>query len=187
MPYNRNIFDYLPQVYGELLESRELLSAQEAEFKRLNASIDDVLAQYFVDTATWGLAQWERVVGVPTDASKPIAERRSVIKARLRGAGVVTVAHLKDVAESWYGGETEVREEYAEYKIVVKFVSSFGVPSNLSDVERALREIIPAHLALAFEFKFLTYDLLRDQYATYNVLTATGLTYGELKNNEGGA
>lgn len=178
----RNIFDYLPRVYEELLESREILNAEQAEFERLNANIDDVLAQFFVDTATWGLAQWERVVGVVSDANKPIAERRSVIKAKLRGAGVVTVAHIKDVAESWYSGETEIREEFADYKIVVKFVSSYGVPSNLGDVEAALREIIPAHLTLEFEFKYVTYAQLKTQNSDYNAITARAVSYDGILN-----
>lgn len=146
-------------MYEEFRESNTILSAEQAEFALLNANIGDVLAQFFVDTATWGLAYWERVVGVETVESKPISERRAVIKAKLRGAGVVTSAHIKDVSESWYGGEVEIREEFADYKIVVKFVSSIGVPSNLIDVDTALREIIPAHLDVAFEFTFL---LIRD-------------------------
>ncbi len=160
MPYkDRSLFDYVPSGYRELRESNEILSAEQAEFDRLYASIYDVLDQYFVDKATWGLAYWERVVGVETDESKPISERRSVIKAKLRGAGVVNAELIKNVAESWYGGETEVREENSEYRIVVKFVSSLGIPSNMADVERALREIIPAHLDIGFEFSYL---LIRD-------------------------
>jgi len=182
MPYNRNLIDYVPPYYNDLLESREILSAEDAEFERLNASIDDLLLQFNVSTATWGLREWERICGITTDASKTLGERRSNVKARLRGAGVVTAEHIKNVADGYYGGETEIIERNSEYTIVVKFTSSYGVPSNLSDLQAVLREIIPAHLAIEYEFKFVTYHILKGAYATYDDVLASGKTYDEIRD-----
>lgn len=182
MPYNRKLIDYVPSYYSELLESSELLSAEDAEFARLNASIDDLLLQFNVSTATWGLREWERICGIITDTNKTLGERRSNIKARLRGAGVVTAKHIENISEGYYGGDTEIIEKYSEYTIVIKFVSSYGVPSNLSDLEEVLREIIPAHLAIEYEFKFVTYAILNGTYSTYGDLTATNYTYNEVLN-----
>lgn len=183
MLYNRKLIDYVPNYYDELLESRELLSAEDAEFARLNASIDDLLLQFNVSTATWGLREWERICGITTDVNKTLGERRSNVKARLRGAGVVTAEHIKNVADGYYGGETEIVERFAEYTVVIKFTSSYGVPTNIEDLQAVLREIIPAHLAIEYEFKFVTYDILKRTYATYNDVLATGLTYSELTTN----
>lgn len=183
MPYDRRLLDYVPSYYEELLESSELLNAEDAEFARLNASIDDLLLQFNVSTATWGLREWERICGIPTDTSKTIGERRSNVKARLRGYGVVTVGHIKNVADGYYGGETEIIEKYTDYTIVIKFTSSYGIPSNLSDLQEILREIIPAHLAIEYEFKFVTYDILKSTYATYNDVVATTFSYNELITN----
>lgn len=183
--YNRQLIDYVPSYYDELLESSELLSAEDAEFERLNASIDDLLLQFNVSTATWGLREWERICGVATDVSKPLGERRSVIIAKLRGAGVVTVPHIENVSESFLGGDIEVIERYSEYTIAIKFVSDYGVPSNIDDLTKILREIIPAHLAIEYAFKFVTYDALKDAYATYDDVVASGKTYTELRNGGG--
>lgn len=183
MPYNRRLVDYVPSYYDELLESSELLSAEDAEFARLNASIDDLLLQFNVSTATWGLREWERICGITSDTNKTLGERRSNVKARLRGYGVVTKQHIKTVADGYYGGETEVIERFPEYIIVIKFTSSYGIPSNLSDLQAILREIIPAHLAIEYEFKFVTYDVLKGTYVTYNDVLATGFTYTQLITN----
>lgn len=183
MPYNRKLIDYVPTYYAELLESTELLSTEDAELSRLHANIDDLLLQFNVSTATWGLREWERICGITPDSSRTIGERRSNVKARLRGYGVVTVEHIKNVADGYYGGETDIIERYADYTIVVKFTSSYGIPSNLSDLQDVLREIIPAHLAIEYEFKFVTYDILRQTYATYDAVVATGFTYGQLITN----
>lgn len=182
MPYDRRLIDYVPPYYDELLESSELLSAEDAEFARLTASIDDLLLQFNVSTATWGLREWERICGIVTDMNKTLGERRSNIKARLRGAGVVTASHIKSVADGYYGGETEIIEKYSTYTVVIKFTSSYGVPTNLADLQEVLREIIPAHLAIEYEFKFVTYDILKDAYSTYDSVLASGNTYDEIKN-----
>lgn len=177
---DRSLFDYLPSTYRELRESDAILTEQQAQIYKANADIDDVLAQFFVGSATWGLANWERIAGIETDDNKPIEERRSMIKAKLRGAGVVTINTVKNVAESWYGGETEVIEKCSEYEIVVKFVSNYGIPSNLDDVETALRELIPAHLEISFEFSYL---LIRD---VHEVMTLSELEEIPLEQFAGG-
>lgn len=183
MPYDRKLIDYVPPYYGELLESSEILSVEDVEFSRLNASIDDLLLQFNVSTATWGLREWERICGIATDNGKTVSERRSNVKARLRGYGVVTVEHIKSISDGYYGGQTDIVERFADYTIVIKFTSSYGIPPNLSDLQEVLREIIPAHLVIEYEFKFVTYDILKQTYATYDVVAATGFTYSDLITN----
>lgn len=178
----RDLMDALPRYYADSAEVDAIMSANTKEIDRIRMLARDITNQLYVDTATYGLARWERIVGVETFENKPINERRSVIKAKLRGAGVVTAQHIKDVAEAWYGGETEVTEAFSTYAVIVKFVAEYGVPTNLGDVEKALREIIPAHLALVFEFKFVVYNAAKAYYADYNALISQGRTYDEVKN-----
>jgi Uncharacterised protein conserved in bacteria (DUF2313) len=179
----RDMFDYMPKEYEDYRESRAIVQSEAVEFEALHADIADVLAQFFIDTATWGLSNWESLVGVTVDESKPLSQRRSVVKSKLRGVGTVTVGLIKNVAESWYGGEVEVTEQSALYTVTVEFVSSYGVPENLADVEKALLDIIPAHLELAFEFRYVTYDAMKTQYASYDAVVATTFTYDEMITN----
>jgi hypothetical protein len=153
---NRDMFDYMPKDYEELAESSAIVTAEASEFETLNADVADVLDQFFVDTATWGLDMWESICGIATDISKPYDQRRSVIKSKLRGYGTVTTAFVQSVAESYANGDVDVIEDPANYTITVKFVSEIGVPPNLPDIEQALRDIIPAHLAVDFAFKYYT-------------------------------
>jgi len=177
----RDMFDYMPREYEDLRESRAIIQAEAAEFETLNAAIADVLAQFYVDTATWGLANWERICGIPINESKPIDQRRSVIKSKLRGIGTVTVGLIKNVAEAYYNGQVEVIEQPSLYTVKIKFVSKLGVPPNLADIQNALREIIPAHLAIDFEFSYL---LIRD---IHNVMTLAQLESTTLDKFAGGA
>lgn len=168
----------LPRFYGFVKEFVELIKADAKQLAKLDDWMEDVVNQSFVETATWGLERWEEIFGIQKNNSKPIDQRRSVIKAKIRGAGVTTVALIKEVAESWYNGEIEVTEE--ALKVIIKFNSNFGVPSNLDDVEKALREIIPAHLLIEYLFKYLT---VRD----VNSMTIATLNNTSLGNFAGGA
>ncbi|AND39627.1 YmfQ family protein [Cytobacillus oceanisediminis] len=181
----RDMFDYMPKEYEDYRESRAIIQSEAAEFESLNAQITDVLAQFFIDTATWGLANWEQLVDVPTDPTKPLNQRRSVIKSKLRGIGTVSVSLIKNVAESYANGEVDVVEESANFTIRIKFVSTLGVPENLADIQKAITDIIPAHLAINFEFTYVLYSQLEAKYADYNAVVASGLTYEQILTDGG--
>lgn len=180
--YDRKLIDYVPSYYGDILESSEILSAEDEEAAKLFGHINELLLQFNAGTATWGLREWERIVGVSTDETKSIEERRSVVIAKLRGTGVVNAALVKSVAESFQDGDIAVNEKNAEYKVQIEFVSTYGVPSNIDDLTAILREIIPAHLEIEYKFKFVTYGVVKSAYANYDTLKGTGNTYQELKD-----
>lgn len=146
----RNLFDYLPGYYRELLESREVISMEEREFEKLFDSMDDVLAQFFVDTATWGLSRWEKSFGLPYDNRLSIEERRIQVISRMRSISPITLADFINYLDSYApnGGST-VREYPSEYRIVA--VIHAGGSLRLHEIEAALNEVLPAHLAWSFE------------------------------------
>jgi len=178
----RAMHDYLPLYYSDVKPVRNIVDREAEEVAALNAAIDDVLAQFFIGAATWGLARWEDIFAIPTDPLKPAEQRRSVIKSKLRGVGTVTRALIEQVAEAYDNGDVEVTEEYADYNVTITFVSTLGIPPNLDDIKAAIREILPAHLAVDFVFRFYTYAELVASGMTYGGLAATGRTYDELYN-----
>lgn len=184
--YVRSVYEamqgYLPRYYDDIAEAQAVLNAYAVELEKLNADIADVLAQFYVDTATWGLGRWEKMFGIPTDETKPLDQRRSSIKSKLRMFGTVTVSVIKNVAESFQYGEVDVSEDPKNYTINVKFIGKLGVPPNLQDVKDALRDIIPAHLAINYSFTYATYDMVTEVYKTYSDMAASGLTYAQIYN-----
>ena len=169
----------LPELYDDIKDFQELLRVETKQLADADKYSQESLDQLFIETATWALGRWEKIFGVYTDVNKPIEQRRSVIFAKMRGAGVTTVALVKEIADSWYNGSTEVIE--GSGVVSIKFNSNLGVPSNLADVEKALREIIPAHLLIEFLFSYL---LIRD---IHNVMTLTELETIPLSQFAGGA
>jgi hypothetical protein len=181
MPSRDEIIGLLPEFLRESPEYRAIAVAAGKQFDKLEANIDDVLNQFFIDSATWGLSLWEKDYGIPTNINKPIEEKRSNLKAKKRGVGTVDKELIKSTAEAYYGGEVEVIGRPRELEGVIKFISNYGVPSNLDDVKKALFEIIPAHMDLTFEF---TYLLIRD---IHNVKTLSEMNQIPLSKFAGGA
>lgn len=179
---NERLKRYLPLYYEDVLEANGIMDAEGPEFDELMANIIDVLDQYFVDTATWGLADWERICDLPTDPNKPLSQRRSVIKSKLRGAGTVTAELVKNVASAYTDGDVTVTEDFAKYRIVITFVSVYGIPPNIDDLERELRNLIPAHLGIAFEFRYMAWDELDGYGWTWADVDALGLDWAAFES-----
>lgn len=155
------MLSYVPQFLREARSYKAIIDAQGAELDVINTNLQDVLSQFYVETATWGLALWENMLNIRTITNKPIEERRSNIIAKLRGVGTVNVALIKNLAESYVYGTVNVLEDNANYTFTVKFVDVLGIPTNLDDVKAAIEEIKPAHLNVEYEFTYTTWGEVR--------------------------
>lgn len=122
----------------------EIFRVEGSEFESLENNIDDMKKQFLVDTATWGLAIYEKELGIPIELGKPISQRRAVVKARLRGTGKVDAALLKMIAGEFVVGDVQV-----EFNGKIK-VNLLGIPQNIQDMEHAIEEIKPAHLDVIY-------------------------------------
>jgi len=173
------LWQELPSFYRKIEDFVQLVNADSVVMTDIENSVDSVLDQFFLDTATWGLDRWEKTFGILVDSTKPTDQRRSVLMSKVRGTGVTTAALVKSVAESWYNGEIDVIDEPGV--VGISFNSSFGIPSNMTDVQEALREIIPAHLVIEYFFKYL---LIQD---INNVMTIAEVETLTLNKFAGGA
>ncbi|MDQ0063564.1 hypothetical protein J2T14_005786 [Paenibacillus harenae] len=179
----REWLGHLPSFYEVIKEFRLLAEAEGEELDSLVTAIDAGFNQRFIDSATWGLARWERELGIKPSAGQPYDQRRAVIRSKLRGTGTVTARLIKSVAEAYSNGVVEVAEDYAGYKVTVTFVSTLGVPPNLADLEKVIRGVLPAHLRIEYMFIYITFGELEDYGTTFGTLA--GLTFGQLETWEG--
>jgi len=154
------MLDNMPQYYLTSIVMRTIWDAQGREIDQLYQALDEVLKQFFVSTATWGLELWEQFLGLPIDKTKPEQFRRERITAKLRGYGTVTKGLIKNVASAFANGEVEVIEYPSEYKFVVKFVGEKGIPPNMSDLTKTIEEIKPAHLNYEYQYTYNLWNFL---------------------------
>ena len=150
----------LPDVYNSSPEVTEFQDALQFWADRMNTDKDDLLAQMHVDTATWGLAFWERGLGLETDISKPYSFRRTRIKSKLRGFGTTTKELIQNVAAAFSNGAVEVTEHNDESYFEVTFSGSVGIPPNMDDLTAAINEIKPAHLDFFYVYIYRTWAMV---------------------------
>jgi len=137
-------------VYQALFEADARMLADR------DAEVADLQLQFSVDTATWALSIYEAELGIVTDSMKPISERRALIKSKMRGSGKVDAAMLKLVVSSWTGGTIDV--SFEDSTITITFIDVIGIPENVGDVQFAIEEIKPAHLAVLYVFLYNTWQ-----------------------------
>ncbi|MGG3454300.1 YmfQ family protein [Paenibacillus rhizolycopersici] len=150
------MFSYLPGYYETSRIMQADMNAKGAEMDLLFAALDETLQQFFVRTATWGLDRWESELGIATELSKPLDQRRAVVESKLRGSGKFSGRLVKSVAEAYDRGRVEVSFQPGEWRFTVKFVDTVGIPLNLDDLKAAIEELKPAHLAAIYRLSYLT-------------------------------
>lgn len=176
-----SLIGMIPPYHANSKYTADVQQALDRQTERLLQDKEDLLAQLDVQTATWGLALWERALGIKTDASKPLPFRRSRIESKLRSQGVTTKIMLKNVAESFSNGVVDVIEHSAQYLFDIKFVGTLGIPPNMGDLSAAIEEIKPAHLACRYIYTFITWDQMESYHHTWDEWDALNLTWDELE------
>ncbi|WP_235847555.1 YmfQ family protein [Paenibacillus tuaregi] len=173
--------DYLPKYYADSKIVQHLLVQESDEIMEYHKKVRDLLNQFFVETATWGLSRWEAICGIPVLESKPEDQRRSLIKSKLRGSGTVTVPVIKSVVDSFENGQIDVQENFEKYEVVITFIGTRGIPANLDDVKAAVREIVPAHLGINYQFTYLRWEELDEAKLTWEQLEAMNKNWNQLE------
>jgi len=151
---------YLPKYYRRSDVVNTLMYVEGDRRAELEAIMNDIVANCYINTATWGLDIFEQMAGIYTDPSRNIEDRRAVLRSRYGGFGTATVPFLKEVASKFDNGDIEVNNIPREFVVEIEFVSTNGVPRNVPDIQRALEDTVPAHYEVRFRFRFLSWDAL---------------------------
>lgn len=141
--------ELLPERVRKIPELMAVIQAEEPEAQAAYTATVDFLAQLNVDTATWGLALWEFAYGIPTQMARTLAERRSILKAKMRGAATTTIEQLRRIVNAYTNHDRCTVTEYPrEYMVEVSYELSNYKKELVEACRASLREALPAHLGL---------------------------------------
>ena len=163
-----------------------VLLPPQHELERISEQIDETERQLFINEATTALSRYEKDLGIITNSNETYEIRRSRILSKLRGLGTVTNAMLVNVVKSYIDGIVKIIETPSEYKVGIKFISKKGVPAGLSDVQKAVSAIIPAHLYVEYIYTYRTWNDVLTFIETWNAVkgyTWEGLSTMEIIQN----
>lgn len=177
----------LIELYPDHLQNKtisEILKVEQEQLELEEKAIDNLIREFFIDTATFSLDTWAKFAGIEDDPLLDLDIRRSNIKAALKSKETTTIEVIKSIAESYSNGTCEVVEDYANYKFTVKFTGTVGVPSRIDEIRKIIDKVKPAHLAYDFEFKYRTWDDIKALGKTWNEWKKLGKTWNDLREGE---
>lgn len=116
---------------------------------------------------------YENLLNIPIDEDKSIELRRSTIESKWKSTTPPTAEGIQAACNSWQEGECEVSFDSATASVVIKFISQFGVPSDLSDLQTAVRRVCPAHLGISYLFNFYLISDIHNEMTLAELETKT--------------
>ena len=143
------LINKLPDFYRECPKTNTIQDGLSSEINNLYSKVDSTIDQLYVNSATWGLSEWEKFADIKkTDGT--IEQRRARVVSKLKAKGTTTLEVMKSLCKS-YAEDIKVTEIYNEYKILLELIitkeSDIPKTYNFSDMNEAIWEIKPAHLA----------------------------------------
>lgn len=158
--------------------TKPIIDVLEIEENILNECIESTLNQFFVDSATYGLDYWEKMLGISKN-NNDIQTRRENIKAKMRSRGTTTVSVIKNICEAYSNGEVDIIVNHSDYSFVIDFIGSIGIPRAFAELDKTINEIKPCHLAHSYRFNYNTHSNL----ANYTHEQLANYTHDEMRNS----
>ena len=150
-----SLINKLPSFYDNDI-TKPMQNSFTIEANLINDEVDNTLNQFFVDSATYGIDYWERMLGISKNNFDYIT-RRENIKAKMRARGTTTISVIKNICEAYSNGIVEVIVNHSDYSFVIDFVGTIGIPKAFAELDKVIEEIKPCHLAHSYKFNYNTH------------------------------
>lgn len=154
------ISKYYPDVIKDIREFKALAIAENPEIEVLYESIDEAMANQFVDTAQmYGIARMEHIVGIVPMAEDTLHERRFRVLAKYNEDRPYTLRKLKEVLNTLCGPNGyHLKIDNAAFHIEVRV--ELTSKKSKSSVEDMLERITPANMLFAVLLMYNQWQLL---------------------------
>ena len=143
------LINKLPPFYEDCPKTNTIQDGLSSEINNLYSKVNSTIDQLYVNSATWALGEWEKFADIKKTEGT-IEQRRARVASKLKAKGTTTLEVMKSLCKS-YSEDIRVTEIYNEYKILLDLITTKenDIPKtyNFSDMNEAIWEIKPAHLA----------------------------------------
>lgn len=149
-----NLLERLPPSYRSGPEMAEIQRVAGLFIERLWADVEFWKAQLNIETATVGLVDWEKALGIQTDLTLSLDWRRSKIKAKLQGTEVSKPSVIAAIVARFTGGDVHVVEDAPNYILKMVVDGVLNPPDSMAAMRHSVAEIKPAHLVQEYAFNY---------------------------------
>lgn len=144
-PKGRKFLGYISPIYEQSVIMQAVMEAIGAEWDEAEKLTDEVLAQLFPQTATWGIVYWEWLLGIPPNDSFSIEQRRVRVLTRMQTRWPMTKERMEQLVRTFsQDKQAFIREFFDQYRFEVVF--NLTQPVDLGTVYAVIEEAKPAHL-----------------------------------------
>lgn len=138
----------------------EIQGSYDKELEILLNVKQETFDQLFVDTATWGLDYWEKILCIETNSKLSYKTRRSNIKAKMRGRGTTTKQVLKSICEDYTKREADIKEFAKEFLLVLDIIINDCDYNTVVELDKFVNQIKPCHLYHKFMMNLISENKL---------------------------
>ena len=173
-----SLINKLPSFYDNDI-TKPIQDSFTVEANSINDEVENTLNQFYVDSATFGLDKWEKMLGISKN-NFDYQTRRENIKAKMRSRGTTSINTIKNICEAYSNGEVEIVVNHTDYSFEIHFIGSIGVPKAFAELDKTIEEIKPCHLVHSYKFRYNNHEYL-SQY-THEHLSQ--YTHDDLRNSK---
>ena len=143
------MLNYWPEAIRQILEFQALIKPEGFEVDFLSNDIDMAVNEaYLLTMGEERIASWEKALGIFSDPSDTLEDRRNVVIARIRGQGKLNTALINSIVSAFTGGTADSYVENST--LYVKITPPRGNKQfKFDSVVRELKHKVPAHLGLS--------------------------------------
>lgn len=141
--------DTVPKFVAEMTEIAELFEAEQPELDRLKSTLEEIVKQFYVKTATYSLDRWEQDFGIARNTALTKEQRRARILAKLNTQTPATVKMMENLVLQTLDADAVYIVEYPpEYSFAVYIQKEYFIDLGIAD--EAVYYARPAHLDYRF-------------------------------------
>lgn len=148
--YKVDVLRYLPKFLSKDSSFKGTQDSLSEEHEKQRLLVIDICKQLFVESATWGLDDWERVYGLD-NKHLSINQRRNLLLVKMRGTQTITEAKLQEIVNLVYPPKNAVVKENTgpnTFKVIVDTIDA------LDEIRRVVEIYKPAHLSYLLSHAF---------------------------------
>ncbi len=137
----------LPEFVTEISPVRETLEAAALGEEALKMDVEEAARQFYVSTATRGLALWEADYSLENQGTDEA--RRAAIWMALAGGRMLTPERLEELCVSLGKGDRgQVNEDFLNWTVTAYSAARGRIPEGAAALDAAIQRLKPAHLAV---------------------------------------
>lgn len=95
-----DVMRYLPKFLANDGTFKATQDSLSTEHEKQRLAVIDITRQFFVETATWGLDDWERIYNIVPSNRNDLKARRKALLDKIRGAATVTNTRMQALIDN---------------------------------------------------------------------------------------